>query len=112
MKFDLRHYLAVASHFPRFSYRWWLALLHDGIEDGWLSHRLLPRQLKRDIQQLSRADHGIKGAYALYIARLSFSGDNVVAVKIADLTENLKRCPPSLIPRYNRALEALQTKTE
>lgn len=88
-----------------------VALFHDHIEDG--VDEPVPAEILEHVKVLSRRSGEV---YADYIARIKASGDPIaIAVKIADLRDNLARCrgehgghiKPHLAPRYERALVEL-----
>jgi (p)ppGpp synthase/HD superfamily hydrolase len=92
-----------------------VALLHDVLEDTHLTAADLaaagfPPDVIGAVKLLTRDKTA--GTYADYVAGIATSGNAMaIAVKIADLTDNLGRpgAPPTLVPRYRKAL-ALLTK--
>ena len=104
----IEHCLRVASGFEPGSDEEKVAIYHDHIEDG--NEAGVPAEIRAHVEVLTRAEGE---AYSDYIARIKVSGDPVaIAVKIADLRDNLARCrgehgghiKPHLAPRYERAL--------
>jgi hypothetical protein len=102
------HCLRVASGFEPGSVEYRVALYHDHIEDGHGAE--VPADIRHHVEVITRQPGE---QYAEYIARVKASGDPVaVAVKLADLCDNLARCrgehgghiKPHLAPRYERAL--------
>jgi hypothetical protein len=96
------HYYNVAKHFSIFSKEFYLALFHDSVEDGYL-----PKIICKYWKSLDAITRITDEQYFKYIERVKL---NTVAknVKIADVTENLKRCPDSLKKRYLKALNKLK----
>lgn len=99
------HSLRVAMQFKLFSRRFMIGLLHDAIEDGWISYSSLARldrKLAFSVNLLSRKSDE---TYAAYIDRIiAFGSSDEIDVKRADLLDNYRRCMPSLRVRYARAL--------
>lgn len=96
------HPFKVAIHFSPLSQSFWLALFHDTVEDGYL-----PACLCRVWSGLDAITRRTGEIYqSEYIRRV---GQHPIAakVKMADLTENMKRAPDSLKRRYERALRYL-----
>lgn len=104
----LIHYLQVALHFNPWERAFWLGLMHDSIEDGWLTAKTISlyttNQFASDVIKLSRAG---SCTYAEYIQAISQASNDVQRVKIADLLVNYKRATPSLRKRYAKALLTL-----
>lgn len=107
----VEHCRRVANSFEPGSDEEKVALYHDHIEDG--QEELVPADVLEHVLVLTRYDGEV---YADYIARIKASGDPVaIAVKIADLRDNLARChgehgghiKPHLAPRYEHALREL-----
>ncbi|MDY8108240.1 hypothetical protein U0C82_03635 [Fulvimarina sp. 2208YS6-2-32] len=110
MTFHPIHYLRVASHFWPWERAFWLALFHDGIEDGWvpikpswISDR---RTFYAQILCLSRPKDVRYSDYIAIISRMGHQSD-VVRMKRADLAENYARAPESLRKRYAKAMAML-----
>lgn len=96
------HYYKVSKHFKLFTKEWFLALFHDTVEDGYL-----PQFICKYWKSLDAITRKQNEQYFKYILRVK---QNNIAkyVKIADITENLKRCNDSLKIRYNKALKILK----
>lgn len=104
----VEHCRRVASGFEPGSVEEKVALYHDHLEDG--LEEPVPAEILEHVEILTRRASEV---YADYIARIKASGDPVaIAVKVADLRDNLARCrgehgghiKPHLAPRYERAL--------
>lgn len=116
VKFAPIHYLRVASHFWPWERAFYLALMHDSVEDGWMTLDIMKRvfgaRFADDIRALTRPK--IKHEYAAYIEGIRLSKgsrDNesdAIRVKRADLAENYARAPASLRKRYAKAMEVLR----
>ena len=112
------HALQVASSFPVLSQRWEVALLHDMLEDKYVTFFELERFLKSvgslDALRFVCAVTRLEGErYFDYIRMLKKLGGVAMDVKIADLTVNLSRTKTlteSLKKRYTKALEILLEK--
>lgn len=104
MKFALIHYLRVASHFWPWERAFWLALFHDGLEDGWLP-KSAESWFSGDLMVLTRQPGG---TYLNYIRACRRMGGDVARVKRADLGENYARAPHSLRKRYVKAMEIME----
>jgi hypothetical protein len=107
------HYVKVARHFWCWERAFWIALFHDGIEDGWYRNICIARKIhpagrysyfSLALLALTRSPNE---TYADYIKRIKFNGGDIQRVKIADLLENYKRSTPSLRRRYAKALLVL-----
>jgi len=103
----VEHCRRVASGFEPGSVEAMVALFHDHIEDGTDG---VPAEIRSHVEVLTRQPGEV---YSDYIARVKASGDPVaIAVKIADLRDNLARCrgehgghiKPHHAHRYERAL--------
>ena len=90
----LIHYFKVASHFHIFQHEFYLALCHDLVEDGYLGKWIL--RYWKSLDTITRKKDEV---YKNYIKRIWFD-DVASRVKLADLEENMKRCPESLMKRY------------
>ena len=103
------HSLRVACRFWPWDRRFMIGLLHDAIEDGWISFAGLSRidrRLAISVNILSRDPDD--ETYAEYIQRLTCTTcPEEIDVKRADLLDNYRRCKPSLRKRYARALYAI-----
>ena len=121
---ELDHAMDVAEYFNdrNHAHRLTVALLHDTIEDGYLTAETIEKRygkgIARDVQTVSRGDDE---TYAQYLIRVREKGtDAAIAVKLADLRVNLARCkadPESekakrLTSRYERALKFLTYRSE
>lgn len=97
----MRHAFAVARHFRPLSRAWWLAVFHDGVEDGWL-----PQRLTTWFPALDAVTRRDGERYFDYIARCS-RDELAFWVKLADLEVNIERCKRQpkgdLLQRYLRA---------
>lgn len=103
----LIHYMRVASHFWPTERAFWVALLHDAIEDGWYprrSVRALAPGVAHDVAVLTRWPGK---SYMEYIDDVKARGGDAVRVKRADLAENYARAPASLRRRYAKAMAVL-----
>lgn len=104
-KEELKHWCYVASGFWPWQHKFWLGLLHDTVEDGYLPKALL--SLWPALDAITRREGE---PYADYIERLS-ANDTATAVKLRDLQHNLSRNggPPreSLRARYLKAQSRL-----
>lgn len=107
----LSHAERVAANFPADSVEHKVALYHDHLEDGLGD---VPADVYDHVVVLTRDPE--RESYSDYIERVGQSGDPVaIAVKVADLVDNLARCDgqfdgeakPSLRGRYERALAEL-----
>ena len=103
----LIHYLRVASHFSPAERAFWVAMLHDSIEDGWYPKRAvrwIAPAVAHDVAVLTRWPGS---TYAQYIQAVSERGGDAIRVKRADLAENYARAPASLRRRYAKAMAVL-----
>ena len=107
MKFDAVHYLRVALHFWPWERAFWIALLHDSLEDGWLKSVSITGRYSYVSLALLTLTRVPEETYAQYIDRVKINGGDIQRVKIADLIENYKRAPASLRKRYAKALLTL-----
>jgi len=109
----VEHALKVAQHFEYGTDEHMIALLHDVIEDEQATESALratyPARIVDTVVELTRV---YEETYAEYIERLV--SDEAIAVKIADVEENLARSSKyhSLHKRYHRALMALLVKRQ
>lgn len=94
------HYIKVASHFKVWTHEFWLALFHDTVEDKYIGDWILKW---KSLDAITRRKNEV---YKDYIHRVA-KNKSATKVKIADLRENLKRCPNSLVKRYRNALQFL-----
>lgn len=104
---EMAHWWRVARSFPPWREAFWCGLLHDTVEDGYLTRVLLRWPA---LNAVTRRDGEV---YADFIRR---AGGHPVgkAVKLADLRDNLSRgggAKPSLAKRYRRALATLSPHT-
>lgn len=101
---ELGHWWFVARGFPPWSRRFWLGLLHDTVEDGYLPRWLLAWPA---LDAITRRDGE---QYAAYIERVA-GNPHARAVKLRDLEHNLTRnagpARDSLRRRYLWAHNAL-----
>lgn len=97
---ELGHWWHVGSRFPVWRREFWLGLLHDTVEDGYLPRFLLHWPALDAITRREGED------YVAYIERVA-TNDRARRVKLADLAHNLSRNggPPrhSLRDRYRWA---------
>lgn len=104
---DVMHPIRVASNFSLFSEEFWLALCHDGVEDGYL-----PRFLCRWWPALDAITRRSGETYRPDYLRRVYFEPVARRVKIADLLDNLygREFPPgrTLADRYHQALAYLQ----
>lgn len=102
---ELRHWCFVARGFSPFSRRFWLGLLHDTVEDGYLPQWLLRWPA---LDAITRREGE---RYSAYIERVA-GNPHARAVKLRDLHHNLTRNggPPrrSLLVRYTDAQHRLK----
>ena len=105
------HYIAVARHFWPWDRRFWLGLLHDGYEDGWITDRMIERfpHMGSAVLCLSRDD---TKTYAEYISFVGECDGWIQDVKVADLLVNYARASSSLRRRYGKALTVLAATNE
>lgn len=112
------HYLAVAESFPIGSDEWFVAMLHDMLEDGFSVislYKLLGQFCPGD-----KVDDIMSSVYMLtrysdepyfeYIEGIASLGGIPLHVKIADIRHHLSRketLKPSLEARYRKALRIL-----
>jgi hypothetical protein len=106
------HYINVACHFWPWERAFWIGLLHDSIEDGWLNirtaQRLHPRGRVSYVSVALLALTRVEGqTYSEYIALIKSNGGDIQRVKEADLMVNYRRAPASLRKRYAKALLTL-----
>jgi hypothetical protein len=110
--FDLRHALAVASHFDYGSAAWTVALFHDAIEDGAVDDldlvaAGLPPLIVQAVVEITRHANETYGQYIERLDKRGLTAD----VKRVDLAVNLARLDrphESLRPRYEKALRVLE----
>lgn len=104
------HQLRVAANFPADSVEYRVALYHDHVEDGLGD---VPADVLDHVYVLTRWPDE---TYMAYIERIRDYGDPVaVAVKLADLHDNLARCHgyhrgtrnPNRAVRYEEAIKRL-----
>lgn len=96
------HYLRVAEQFPDDDSCWRVALFHDLVEDGYISIPELTCQADLKVYEVAAIEAITRKEserYFDYIARLK---QNEIArkVKLADLTDNIKRCSGNLPERW------------
>lgn len=112
---ELSHAKRVAANFPPGSVEHLVALYHDHLEDGFSGP--VPSSIIGHVLVLTRGDDE---SYREYIDRVRLSGNEVaIAVKIADMQDNLARCRgefagdvnPSGVKRYEKALAILTAAT-
>lgn len=103
---EVGHWLAVAFAFPPWRRAFWLGLLHDTVEDGYL-----PRALLRVCPALDAITRRDGECYQDYIDRVS-ANPLARQVKLADLADNLRRnggpAQPALAIRYRMAVSKLE----
>lgn len=101
------HPLKVALHFSPLSREFWLALAHDGVEDGYLPAVLL--RVWPGLDAITRRPGEVyQTAYIPRVARHPVAR----RVKMADMEENMKRAPASLMKRYRKAYPILSLTAE
>lgn len=98
------HPLKVALHFRPWTHAFWLALFHDAVEDGYAPKALL--RLWPALDAITRREGEVY--LSAYIPRVA-AHPVALAVKRADLAENMKRAPESLRKRYRKALALTDT---
>lgn len=101
---EIAHWWRVAWSFPPWSQAFWVGLLHDTVEDGYLPKALLKWPA---LDAVTRRDGETYGAFIERAAKHPVGRK----VKLADLCDNLRRgvdSPrPSLRRRYLDAVEYL-----
>lgn len=90
-----------------------VALLHDSVEDGYLSERELARTFPPWVSDaLEALTHKESETYFEYINRVAEGPEIARQVKLSDLRVNIARSiesgHPSLKNRYERAIEKLE----
>lgn len=101
---EIAHWWRVATSFPPWREEFWVGLLHDTVEDGYLPEILLRWPA---LDAVTRREHE---AYILFLARAAAHPVGR-KVKLADACDNLRRGidnpKPSLRKRYLKAIEIL-----
>ena len=99
----ITHPVRVAMHFRPWKHAFWLALFHDTVEDGYIGECLC--RWWPALDAITRREGEVYQSG--YIPRC-MAHPVAREVKRADLAENMKRCGPSLMRRYTRAIALIE----
>jgi (p)ppGpp synthase/HD superfamily hydrolase len=72
---------------------------------NYMEQDYLSDEIRKALDGVTRRDGEV---YADFIERIRATSDLAVAIKLADLRDNLGRCSESLAKRYRKALERLE----
>lgn len=76
-----------------------------GLSLNYMEQDHLGDEIRKAVDAVTRRDGEV---YADFIERIRATSDLAVAIKLADLRDNLSRCSESLAKRYRRAIERLE----